>query len=270
MPQGRLLARQALCQGCGSHAAGAMPLTAIAGWRALRGHKPNQGCGAGAGLRRAGGGGVDRPAPRLRARSLRQRAADGAHAAAGPRRRAALLVAVHRQGVACGGPSSPHSPPLPLPASLACCISLTAAWPAAGGMRCRQAPALSSLPRSDVTAQMSGFVLRHALALHSCQGDCWCGRQRGWCILRGACLGQGLTPCACAWAQGGREGRDIDAVELARAVQELGAGEILLNCIDMDGRCAGPSSGPCPSAAAAASCCLAASHTPALYRAEML
>ena len=37
--------------------------------------------------------------------------------------------------------------------------------------------------------------------------------------------------------QGGREGRNIDAVELARAVQDLGAGEILLNCIDMDGRC---------------------------------
>ncbi len=38
--------------------------------------------------------------------------------------------------------------------------------------------------------------------------------------------------------KGGREGRDIDAVELAKAVQELGAGEILLNCIDRDGRCA--------------------------------
>lgn len=46
--------------------------------------------------------------------------------------------------------------------------------------------------------------------------------------------------------QGGREGRDIDAVELAQAVQELGAGEILLNCIDADGRCAaaGEISGP--------------------------
>ena len=44
----------------------------------------------------------------------------------------------------------------------------------------------------------------------------------------------------CWWqctVKGGREGRDIDAVELARAVQELGAGEILLNCIDRDGRC---------------------------------
>lgn len=34
---------------------------------------------------------------------------------------------------------------------------------------------------------------------------------------------------------GGREGRDIGAVELAGAVQALGAGEILLNCIDNDG-----------------------------------
>eukprot|EP00898_Chlorokybus_atmophyticus_P005640 jgi/Chlat1/6077/Chrsp4S06351 len=35
---------------------------------------------------------------------------------------------------------------------------------------------------------------------------------------------------------GGREGRDIGAYELAIAVEELGAGEILLNCIDMDGK----------------------------------
>jgi len=40
--------------------------------------------------------------------------------------------------------------------------------------------------------------------------------------------------------RGGREGRDIDAVELARAVEALGAGEILLNCIDTDGQCAAP------------------------------
>ena len=36
--------------------------------------------------------------------------------------------------------------------------------------------------------------------------------------------------------RGGREGRDIGAVELAKAVEELGAGEILLNCIDNDGQ----------------------------------
>jgi glutamine amidotransferase/cyclase len=35
--------------------------------------------------------------------------------------------------------------------------------------------------------------------------------------------------------KGGREGRDLEAVTLARVVQELGAGEILLNCIDRDG-----------------------------------
>ncbi|MCP4687203.1 MAG: imidazole glycerol phosphate synthase HisHF, partial [Desulfobacterales bacterium] len=35
--------------------------------------------------------------------------------------------------------------------------------------------------------------------------------------------------------RGGREGRDLDAVTLARVCEELGAGEILLNCIDRDG-----------------------------------
>jgi glutamine amidotransferase/cyclase len=35
--------------------------------------------------------------------------------------------------------------------------------------------------------------------------------------------------------KGGREGRDLDAVTLARTCEELGAGEILLNCIDRDG-----------------------------------
>eukprot|EP00808_Paulinella_micropora_P006058 g3535.t1 len=47
----------------------------------------------------------------------------------------------------------------------------------------------------------------------------------------------GETEC---WYQctvkGGREGRPIDAVQLARAVEALGAGEILLNCIDCDGK----------------------------------
>lgn len=36
--------------------------------------------------------------------------------------------------------------------------------------------------------------------------------------------------------KGGREGRDIDVVELVKAVEMLGAGEILLNCMDCDGR----------------------------------
>lgn len=35
--------------------------------------------------------------------------------------------------------------------------------------------------------------------------------------------------------KGGREGRDLDAVQLARAVEAMGAGELLLNCIDRDG-----------------------------------
>ncbi|PID72323.1 MAG: imidazole glycerol phosphate synthase HisHF [Desulfobulbus propionicus] len=35
--------------------------------------------------------------------------------------------------------------------------------------------------------------------------------------------------------KGGREGRDLDAVTLAKVCEELGAGEILLNCIDRDG-----------------------------------
>ncbi|MFC1829601.1 imidazole glycerol phosphate synthase subunit HisF [Thermodesulfobacteriota bacterium] len=35
--------------------------------------------------------------------------------------------------------------------------------------------------------------------------------------------------------KGGREGRDLDAMTLARVCEELGAGEILLNCIDKDG-----------------------------------
>jgi glutamine amidotransferase/cyclase len=39
--------------------------------------------------------------------------------------------------------------------------------------------------------------------------------------------------------KGGREGRDLDAVTLARICEDLGAGEILLNCIDRDGTNAG-------------------------------
>lgn len=35
--------------------------------------------------------------------------------------------------------------------------------------------------------------------------------------------------------KGGRETRDLDVVELAQAVEAMGAGEILLNCIDKDG-----------------------------------
>ncbi len=35
--------------------------------------------------------------------------------------------------------------------------------------------------------------------------------------------------------KGGREGRELDAVTLAKICEQLGAGEILLNCIDKDG-----------------------------------
>jgi len=43
----------------------------------------------------------------------------------------------------------------------------------------------------------------------------------------------------CWWqctVKGGREGRDLDAIELAKAVEAMGAGEIMLNCIDNDGK----------------------------------
>ncbi len=35
--------------------------------------------------------------------------------------------------------------------------------------------------------------------------------------------------------KGGREGRDLDVIQLVTACEELGSGEILLNCIDRDG-----------------------------------
>jgi glutamine amidotransferase/cyclase len=35
--------------------------------------------------------------------------------------------------------------------------------------------------------------------------------------------------------KGGRQGRDLDAITLAQVCEQLGAGEILLNCIDRDG-----------------------------------
>jgi glutamine amidotransferase/cyclase len=35
--------------------------------------------------------------------------------------------------------------------------------------------------------------------------------------------------------KGGREGRDLDVQQLVQAVEAMGAGEILLNCIDKDG-----------------------------------
>jgi imidazole glycerol-phosphate synthase len=56
-------------------------------------------------------------------------------------------------------------------------------------------------------------------------------------VIKTALAGpKGETYC---WYQctikGGREGRPVDAVTLARVCETLGAGEILLNCIDRDG-----------------------------------
>lgn len=50
--------------------------------------------------------------------------------------------------------------------------------------------------------------------------------------------GEGYCWFQCT-VKGGREGRDVDAVELARACEAMGAGEILLNSIDRDGSGAG-------------------------------
>ncbi|CAG8982094.1 hypothetical protein HYALB_00014019 [Hymenoscyphus albidus] len=46
--------------------------------------------------------------------------------------------------------------------------------------------------------------------------------------------GESVCWYACT-IKGGRETRDIDVVELTQAVEAMGAGEILLNCIDQDG-----------------------------------
>lgn len=35
--------------------------------------------------------------------------------------------------------------------------------------------------------------------------------------------------------KGGREGRNVDVIELVQSCEALGAGEVLLNCIDKDG-----------------------------------
>lgn len=46
--------------------------------------------------------------------------------------------------------------------------------------------------------------------------------------------GEGYCWYACT-VKGGRETRDVDVVQLAQAVEAMGCGEILLNCIDRDG-----------------------------------
>ena len=62
----------------------------------------------------------------------------------------------------------------------------------------------------------SHAVIRTATPSATSPSDEWCWYQ---CTIRG-----------------GREGRDLDVVQLVRAVEALGAGEVLLNCMDMDGR----------------------------------
>ena len=57
------------------------------------------------------------------------------------------------------------------------------------------------------------------------------------CVIKTQSVGpEGQEYC---WFQctvsGGREGRDIDVVQLVTTCEKLGAGEILLNCIDKDG-----------------------------------
>uniref|UniRef100_A0A453IH17 Imidazole glycerol phosphate synthase hisHF n=4 Tax=Aegilops tauschii subsp. strangulata TaxID=200361 RepID=A0A453IH17_AEGTS len=49
-------------------------------------------------------------------------------------------------------------------------------------------------------------------------------------------LGEEYAWYQCTVVSGGRDSRPIGAYELAKAVEELGAGEILLNCIDCDGQ----------------------------------
>ena len=66
-------------------------------------------------------------------------------------------------------------------------------------------------------------------------------RAAGHAVLAPAARGPaGERAC---WYQctikGGREGRPLCAVRLAAAVEALGAGELLVNCVDMDGQKAG-------------------------------
>lgn len=81
-----------------------------------------------------------------------------------------------------------------------------------------QAVVVSIDPRRVYVSDPSSLPARHTAVRASVPGpggEAWCWWQ---CTVRG-----------------GREARDIDAVALARAVEELGAGEILLNAIDCDG-----------------------------------
>ena len=83
-----------------------------------------------------------------------------------------------------------------------------------------QAVVISIDPRR-VYVQSPAAVPHHVIetALPGPQGERYCWYQ---CTIKG-----------------GREGRPVDAVTLARVCEKLGAGEILLNCIDRDGTNAG-------------------------------
>eukprot|EP00752_Nemacystus_decipiens_P010757 g9574.t1 len=52
---------------------------------------------------------------------------------------------------------------------------------------------------------------------------------------KGGPMGQRYCWYQCT-VKGGREGKDIDAMSLAKCCEKLGAGEILLNCVDKDGQ----------------------------------
>lgn len=64
------------------------------------------------------------------------------------------------------------------------------------------------------------------------QPSAWFHAEHFWKFLY---TGDWIAACCFQKVKGGREGRPIGAYELAKAVEALGAGEILLNCIDCDG-----------------------------------
>jgi glutamine amidotransferase/cyclase len=79
-----------------------------------------------------------------------------------------------------------------------------------------QAVVISVDPRRVYVADPAAVTHRTiATATPGPKGERWCWYQ---CTVRG-----------------GREGRELDAISLAQACESLGAGEILLNCIDRDG-----------------------------------
>ena len=88
----------------------------------------------------------------------------------------------------------------------------------------RQAVVVSIDPRRHWVADAAAAD-GHAVVDHSSPPD------RG---LRGP-NGEVLAWYECT-VQGGRKGSGLDVVQVTQAVEALGAGEILLNCIDNDGQ----------------------------------